>query len=106
MPAALLTPSPHTHPPLGTVSQEVQAFELALDLVLGAFLLMAVLLSHRMIKEKMQLKKEAAEKGQAKRGGDDDGDEAPAAVPLDDDGDSPDKRVTAKASMRRRARIA
>lgn len=85
----------------------VAAAELTLDLTLGAFLLMATLISHRMIKEKMEAKSEAANRGAAKKAADDDGDEAPQAVPLEDDGDgSPEKRVTAKASMRRRARMA
>lgn len=80
-------------------------------MTLGAFLLLAVLVSHNMIKEKMEAKREAAEKGArsgGQRGGsDDEGDDAaPPAVPLDDGAASPERRVTAKASMRQRRRIA
>jgi hypothetical protein len=92
------------------VSQAIQSAELTVDMVLAAFMIITVVISHRMIQEKMQLKKEAAERGAGKRAGDagpggsgGDGDEAPQAVPLDDD---EDRRVTAKASTRRRARMA
>jgi len=83
-------------------------FELFLDLTLGAFLVMGVLISHNMIREKMDAKKEAAAKGRAKRAADDDDDDdegPPEAVPLDDPA-SPDRKVTAKASMRARRRMA
>ena len=70
---------------------------------------MAILISHRMIKEKMDLKQEAAAKGAAKRAADkEDDDEPPEAAPLDDEGagGSPDKKVTAKVSVRARRRMA
>lgn len=88
--------------------QVTQGLELFLDLTFGAFLLLAVLVSHNMIKEKMDLKKEAAEKGAAKRAADkNDDDEPPEAVPLEGEAaGSPDKKVTAKASVRARKRIA
>lgn len=95
-----------------TVQQVTLGFEMFLDCTLGAFLLFAVLVSHRMIKEKMELKKEAAAKG-ARRGGldkkgekDSDDDDVPQAVPLEGDAGSPERRVAAKASMRARRRMA
>lgn len=89
-----------------TVSQVAQAFELFLDLTFGFFALLATLIAHNMIREKMAAKKEAAAKGAAKRAADAD-DEPPEAVPLAAGGSaSPDRRVTAKASMRAKRRIA
>ena len=69
--------------------------------------MLATLVAHNMIREKMAAKREAAAKGAAKRAGSDSGDEAPAAVPLEGSAAaSPERRVTAKASMRARRRMA
>lgn len=117
----MLTPSrPHATPPPprcpppappDTLLSATKSVELFIDCTLGAFLILAVLVSHSLIKEKMEAKKEAQEKG-ARSGGQRGGSEAegsdaaPAAVPLDGPSASPERRVTAKASVRQRRRIA
>lgn len=89
--------------------QAALGLELFLDLALGALLAVAVLSCHAVIREKMDLKREAAAKGgaaaaKAKRAGSDSGDEAPQAVPIGGaaGATSPERRLTAKASSRRR----
>jgi hypothetical protein len=108
LPPALTVPSFGPFAPPDTVLQATQTFEAFLDLTLAAFLVITTLISHNMIKEKMAAKKEAAAKGAAKRAGDGSGPAAataaaPAAAERED---SPDRVVTAKASMRARRRMA
>ncbi|GBF87920.1 hypothetical protein Rsub_00632 [Raphidocelis subcapitata] len=87
------------------VQQTVQGFELFLDFTLGVFLLLAIKISHDMIKEKMELKKEAANKGAAKRAAD--ASAAPSAAAAEEEpAEGAERRVTAKASMRARRRMA
>lgn len=90
------------------ISGTVRAIELFLDLTLAVFLIMGTYVAHRMIVEKMQMKKEKAnvmtDRKDAQKGGgedddDDDDDAAPAAVPLDED-----KPKVVKAASRQDAR--
>eukprot|EP00882_Tetradesmus_deserticola_P024422 GHRQ01026690.1.p1 GENE.GHRQ01026690.1~~GHRQ01026690.1.p1 ORF type:complete len:237 (+),score=87.12 GHRQ01026690.1:163-873(+) len=101
-----------THPGYspGTVLGNVQAFEMFLDLTLAAFLLMGTFLSHKMIVEKMQMKKEregagAGRIGAQKGGSDDDsdGEAAPAAVPLKEEKAKVVKATSRSDALRRRA---
>jgi hypothetical protein len=99
-------------PPTGNLLELLKTFELFLDMVTSAFLAMATFVSHKMIVEKMQMKKEKGSisakdrKGAIKGGGDsdsgsddDEGDDAavPDAVPIEKP-----KVAKAAASMRRR----
>lgn len=85
------------------IQQVMQAVELFLDLTLGLFIVLAVKISHNMIIEKMQLKREARDKGATKRAVDASG---AAAAAEDEPDEGVDRRVTAKASMRARRRMA
>lgn len=77
------------------LSHSLKTFELFLDLTLAAFLAMGVFVSHKMIVEKMDMKKEKkhvkTDRKDAQKGGSDDSDSsdedsdadaAPQAVPL------------------------
>lgn len=74
------------------VAQYLMTFELFLDLTLGIFLIMSTFISHKMIVEKMEMKKEKenvqTDRKDAQKGGsdddvdEDDDDAAPDAVPI------------------------
>jgi hypothetical protein len=97
--------APPPRPPPDTILQAAKGVELFLDLTLAAFLLVAIIVTHSMIKEKMAAKREAAAKGAGKRAPAWEGGAATAApAPAPDD--SPERRMTAKASMRARRRMA
>lgn len=93
-----------------TVLNTTKAFEMFLDLTLAAFLVMGTFISHKMIVEKMQMKKERENvstdrKGAQKGGSDDDSDDegVPAAVPLKDEKPKVVKAASRSDTLRRRA---
>eukprot|EP00775_Hariotina_reticulata_P004325 gene4325-4578_t len=91
----------------------VKAFELFMDLTLAAFVIMGTFVSHKMIVEKMEMKKEKknikTDREDAQKGGSDDEEDedegdAPAAVPLqgDDEGKVLKAAATTKTQAARR----
>ncbi|KAF6260537.1 hypothetical protein COO60DRAFT_1505809 [Scenedesmus sp. NREL 46B-D3] len=94
----------------GTVLSSMKGFEMFLDLTLAAFLVMGTFVSHKMIVEKMQMKKEResvrTDRKDAQKGGsDDDGDDegAPAAVPLREEKAKAVRAASRSDALRRRA---
>jgi hypothetical protein len=82
-----------------------------LDLTLAAFLVMGTFVSHKMIVEKMQMKKERdnvkTDRKDAQKGGSDDDDSdderVPAAVPLKEEKPKVVKAASRSDTLRRRA---
>jgi type III secretory pathway component EscV len=96
----------------GTVLSTLKAFEMFLDLTLAAFLIMGTFVSHKMIVEKMQMKKDRSnvrtDRKDAQKGGSDDDEDSddegvPAAVPLKEEKPKVVKAASRSDTLRRRA---
>jgi hypothetical protein len=94
-----------------TVLSTLKAFEMFLDLTLAAFLIMGTFVSHKMIIEKMQMKKDRSnvrtDRKDAQKGGSDDDESddegVPAAVPLKEEKPKVVKAASRSDTLRRRA---